>query len=67
MLGEVAAFRPAPVRFSHFLDPRDNRIEVVEYRNVQFTKAPEVLKGMKFSHLEKSAEAMQQLAHKGIM
>jgi catechol 2,3-dioxygenase-like lactoylglutathione lyase family enzyme len=52
--------------FLDFLDPWGNRIEVVEYRDIQFTKAPEVLEGMKFSHLEKSAEAKQQLADKGI-
>lgn len=40
--------------------------EVVEYRDIQFTKAPEVLRTMNFSHLEKSDEARKQLADKGI-
>jgi catechol 2,3-dioxygenase-like lactoylglutathione lyase family enzyme len=52
--------------FLDFLDPWGNRIEVVEYRDIQFTKAPEVLRSMNFSHLEKSDEAMKQLADKGI-
>jgi hypothetical protein len=52
--------------FLDFIDPWGNRIEVVEYRDIQFTKAPEVLQGMKFSHLEKSAAAKQQLSDKGI-
>ena len=34
--------------FLDFLDPWGNRIEVVEYRDIQFTKAPEVLQGMIF-------------------
>ena len=29
-----------------FLDPWGNRIQVVDYRDIQFTKAPEVLRGM---------------------
>jgi catechol 2,3-dioxygenase-like lactoylglutathione lyase family enzyme len=52
--------------FLDFLDPWGNRIEVVEYRDVQYTKAPEVLRGMKCAHLEKSTDAKQQLAKKGI-
>jgi catechol 2,3-dioxygenase-like lactoylglutathione lyase family enzyme len=52
--------------FLDFLDPWGNRIEVIEYRDVQYTKAPEVLRGMKLDHLDKSDEAKQQLAKKGI-
>ncbi len=52
--------------FLDFLDPWGNRVEVVEYRDVQFTKAPEVLQGMKFSYLEKSPSAIKQLSDKGI-
>src|SRR3979409_2546992 len=43
--------------FFDFLDPWGNRIEVVEYRDIQFTKAPEALRTMNFSPLEKSDEA----------
>jgi catechol-2,3-dioxygenase len=52
--------------FLDFLDPWGNRIEVVEYRDIQYTKAPEVLRGMSLSHLEKSVDAKKQLAKKGI-
>jgi catechol 2,3-dioxygenase-like lactoylglutathione lyase family enzyme len=52
--------------FLDFLDPWGNRIEVVEYRNVQYTKAPDVLRGMALSHLDKSDDAKQQLARKGM-
>ena len=52
--------------FLDFLDPWGNRIEVVEYRNVQFSKAPAVLRGMKFADLDKSEDAQKQLADKGM-
>ena len=32
--------------FLYFLDPWGNRIQIVEYANIQFTKAPQVLKGV---------------------
>lgn len=52
--------------FLDFLDPWGNRIEVVEYRDVQFSKAPEVLQGMNLTHLKKSDDARKQLADKGM-
>jgi catechol 2,3-dioxygenase-like lactoylglutathione lyase family enzyme len=38
--------------FLDFLDPWGNRIQVVEYRDLQFTKAPEVLRGMRLSRVQ---------------
>lgn len=52
--------------FLDFLDPWSNRIQVVEYRDLQFTKAPEVLRGMRLSHLDKSEKARKELAAKGL-
>ena len=52
--------------FLDFLDPWGNRIQIIEYRDLQFTKAPEVLRSMRLSHLEKSDEARKELAAKGI-
>jgi catechol 2,3-dioxygenase-like lactoylglutathione lyase family enzyme len=52
--------------FLDFLDPWGNRIEVVEYGDVQFSKAPGVLRGMKLADLAKSNDARKQLAHKGM-
>jgi catechol 2,3-dioxygenase-like lactoylglutathione lyase family enzyme len=52
--------------FLDFLDPWGNRVQVVEYRDVQFTKAPEVLRGMRLSHLEKNEKAKEELAAKGL-
>jgi len=49
-----------------FLDPWGNRIQIVQYSDIQFTKAPHVLRGMGLDRLEKSAEALQELADKGM-
>jgi predicted enzyme related to lactoylglutathione lyase len=49
-----------------FRDPWGNRIEVVDYRDVQFTKAPWILRGMELDHLEKSETAISELAAKGL-
>ena len=49
--------------FLDFLDPWGNRIEVVEYANVQFSKADHVLRGMKFDG-SKSDKAIRELADK---
>ena len=55
-----------PGRGLDFIDPWGNRIQVVEYRDIQFTKAPEVLRAMALDHLGKSEAAHQELANKGI-
>jgi lactoylglutathione lyase len=49
-----------------FLDPWGNRVQVVQYSDIQFTKAPQVLKGMGLDGLSKSAEALRELAEKGM-
>lgn len=48
-----------------FLDLWGNRIQVVEYRDLQFTKTPAVLKFMGLD-LDKSDEAKAELRKKGI-
>jgi len=53
-------------RFLDFRDPWGNRIEIVGYDNVQFTKAPNVLRGMGLAHLKKNASAQRELADKGM-
>ena len=58
------AVLPGP--FLDFLDPWGNRIEVVGYANIQFTKAPHVLRGMGLAHLEKNAAAIKELTEKGM-
>jgi lactoylglutathione lyase len=52
--------------FLDFRDPWGNRIEIVGYDNIQFTKAPNVLRGMGLTHLTKSESAKNELAEKGM-
>ena|SRR5436309_2098703 len=47
------------------LDPSGNRWQVVDYRDVQFTKTPRILEGMGLS-LEKSEKAVGELRAKGL-
>jgi lactoylglutathione lyase len=49
-----------------FRDPWGNSVEVVDYRDIQFTKAPEVLRGMGLDGLDKSERARRELADKGL-
>lgn len=55
-----------PGPFLDFLDPWGNRIEIVGYTNIQFTKADHVLRGMGLEHLEKTDDAVRELAEKGM-
>ena len=48
------------------LDPWGNRWQLVDYREIQFTKAPGVLAGMGLGHLEKSERALAELRQKGL-
>ena len=52
-------------RSLRFLDPWGNRVEVVDYREIQFTKAPEVLRALGLE-LEKTDTARAELRAKGI-
>jgi lactoylglutathione lyase len=49
-----------------FLDPWGNHWQVVDYREIQFTKAPRVLEGMGLHGLEKSERARRELREKGL-
>jgi catechol-2,3-dioxygenase len=49
-----------------FRDPWGNHIQVVDYREVQFTKAPGVLRGMGLEELAKTASAQRELRDKGL-
>jgi len=61
----AAGVNVLPGRFLDFLDPWGNRLEIIEYSNIQFTKAPNVLRGMGLS-LDKNASARKELAEKGM-
>ena len=49
-----------------FSDPWGNQIQVVDYRDVQFTKTAEVLQAMGIDGLEKSESALAELREKGV-
>ena len=49
-----------------FLDPWGNHWQVVDYRDVQFSKVPRVLEGMDVGPLEKSERALRELRDKGL-
>ncbi len=49
-----------------FADPWGNRVQVVGYESVQFTKADHVLRGMDADDLEKTDDAVAELAEKGL-
>ena len=53
-------------RGMNFRDPWGNRIEVVPYDDIQFTKAPNILRGMKVEDLKKTPEALKELSEKGM-
>src|ERR1700694_4312187 len=61
-----AGVEPLPGPFLGFLAPWGNRIEVVGYDNIQFTKAPHVLRGMGLAHLSKNETAIRELTDKGM-
>ena len=55
-----------PGPFKDFHDPWGNRIELIDYAGIQFTKAPQVLRGMGLANLDKTEEAIAELAEKGM-
>jgi lactoylglutathione lyase len=58
------ALLPGP--FMDFLDPWGNRIELIDYATIQFSKTPQVLKGMGLEELSKTDEAIAELREKGM-
>ncbi len=54
------------VRGNDFRDPWGNFVQVVEYGDIQFTKAPNVLRGMRMDGLEKNERALRELRAKGL-
>ena len=63
---EEAGVEILPGRGLDFRDPWGNRVEVVDYRDIQFTKAPEVLRGLGAAKLEKTDAAREELRRKGM-
>jgi lactoylglutathione lyase len=63
---EAAREAGAAVSGNRIRDPWGNNVEVVAYEDVQFTKAPEILRGMGLGGLEKTDEAREELRAKGL-
>jgi catechol 2,3-dioxygenase-like lactoylglutathione lyase family enzyme len=66
-----AALEEAGVPVSHppsldFRDPWGNHVQAVDYREVQFTKAPEVAAAMGIDGLEKTERAKAELRERGL-
>ena len=53
-------------RFLDFMDPWGNRVEIVGYQGIQFSKTDHVLKGMGLRELGKTEAAIQELRDKGM-
>jgi catechol 2,3-dioxygenase-like lactoylglutathione lyase family enzyme len=49
-----------------FRDPWGNRYQLVDYREIQFTKTPRILEGMGLNGLEKSEHALEELRAKDL-
>jgi catechol 2,3-dioxygenase-like lactoylglutathione lyase family enzyme len=64
-LAKAAGARFVEGPFLDFLDPWGNRLEITEYSNIQFTKAPNVQRGMGLK-LDKNDNAKKELAEKGM-
>src|ERR671928_93717 len=62
---EEAGVEILPGRRLDFLDPFGNRIEIVQYDQIQFTKPDHVLRGMGLE-LGKSESALAELEEKGL-
>src|SRR5262249_19250058 len=63
---KAAGIAPLEGPFLDFRDPWGNRVEIVGYDNIQFTKAPNVRRGMGLTHLTKNENAQRELAEKGM-
>jgi len=48
-------------------DPSGNQLEIVDYRDIQFSKTPAVLEGMGLTGLEKSPSALEELRAKRML
>jgi len=63
---EEAGVELLPGRGVDFLDPWGNHVQVVDYREVQFTKTPAILRGMGLAELPKTEQALGELRAKGL-
>jgi lactoylglutathione lyase len=64
---EEAGIELTPAPDLSFRDPWGNHVQVVDYREIQFTKAENVARGMGIEGLEKTDEALRELGEKGLL
>jgi predicted enzyme related to lactoylglutathione lyase len=62
----AAGLAVAPTGSLDFTDPWGNHFQIVDYRDIQFTKAPEVIRGMGLEGLAKTESARAELRAKGL-
>src|ERR1700722_554417 len=62
-----AGLNVSPAGSLRVLDPSGNQLEIVDYRDVQFSKTAGVLRGMGQAKLVKSESALQELRAKGLL
>jgi catechol 2,3-dioxygenase-like lactoylglutathione lyase family enzyme len=62
----AAGVEPLSGRGLDFADPWGNRVQVVDYRDIQFAKSPGVLRGMGLGSLAKRERALAELRGKGL-
>jgi lactoylglutathione lyase len=63
---EEAGVELARGPFLDFRDPWGNLVQVVDYREIQFTKAPGVMRAMGLDRLAKHPDALRELRDKGV-
>ena len=64
---EEAGVELTPAPDCSFRDPWGNHVQVVDYREIQFTKAANVARGMGIDGLEKTDAALRELGEKGLL
>ena len=62
---EAAGVEILPGRFFDVRDPSGNRVQIVQYDEIQFTKTARILEGMGLE-LQKSESALAELREKGL-
>jgi catechol 2,3-dioxygenase-like lactoylglutathione lyase family enzyme len=62
---EEAGVEILPGRRLDFRDPSGNRVQIVQYDEIQFTKTSRILEGMRLE-LDKSEQALAELRAKGL-
>lgn len=62
---EGRGVEPLPGRGLDFLDPWGNRVQVVEYSEIQFTKTRAVMESLGLGSLGKTDEAERELRERG--